>query len=133
VRRPPPSEAAVSGLARRYRSRLDHPIPETADTPAGLGLPTPAEGYIEPSGRPGSGKSVLTRRLAARLAEADFLPVRVELRTVRTVRTVRTDAPVRTRIAGRLEYLLFGGPAQTRPSLAFVARRMPPPGDAGAG
>lgn len=33
-------------------------------------------------GQPGSGKSVLTRLLAASLPPADFLPVRVELRTV---------------------------------------------------
>ncbi len=33
-------------------------------------------------GQPGSGKSVLTRVLAARLPPADFLPVRVELRQV---------------------------------------------------
>jgi hypothetical protein len=33
-------------------------------------------------GQPGSGKSVLTRILAARLPSADFLPVRVELRQV---------------------------------------------------
>ena len=33
-------------------------------------------------GQPGSGKSVLTRMLAANLPEADFLPIRVELRAV---------------------------------------------------
>jgi hypothetical protein len=33
-------------------------------------------------GQPGSGKSLLTRVLAARLPESDFLPVRVELRAV---------------------------------------------------
>jgi predicted kinase len=43
-------------------------------------------------GQPGSGKSVLTRRLAARLADADFLPVRVELRNV------RSDSPVQSQI-----------------------------------
>jgi hypothetical protein len=52
-------------------------------------------------GQPGSGKSVLTRRLAARLAESDFLPVRVELRAV------RTDAPVQTQIEEAL-YLQLG-------------------------
>ena len=52
-------------------------------------------------GQPGSGKSVLTRRLAARLAESDFLPVRVELRTV------RSDAPVQTQIEEAL-YLQLG-------------------------
>jgi predicted kinase len=52
-------------------------------------------------GQPGSGKSVLTRRLSARLAEADFLPVRVELRTV------RADAPVQTQIEQAL-YLQLG-------------------------
>jgi hypothetical protein len=146
-----PSLFTISGLVRRYRSQLDQPILDAADTPAGLELPTLAEGYIEPSGlvatagpddvpaterwwshtstirvpdvhafalahltspeatdrplvilgQPGSGKSVLTRRLAARLAEADFLPVRVELRTV------RTDAPVQTQIEQAL-YLQLG-------------------------
>lgn len=43
-------------------------------------------------GQPGSGKSVLTRRLAARLAEADFLPVRVVLRKV------QPDAPIQRQI-----------------------------------
>ncbi|MFI5892379.1 NACHT domain-containing protein [Actinoplanes sp. NPDC051513] len=43
-------------------------------------------------GQPGSGKSILTRVLAARLAGADFLPVRVELRNV------RADAPVQHQI-----------------------------------
>lgn len=33
-------------------------------------------------GHPGAGKSVLTKMLAARLADTDFLPVRVELRSV---------------------------------------------------
>jgi hypothetical protein len=43
-------------------------------------------------GQPGSGKSVLTRRLAARLAETDFLPVRVVLRTT------QPDAPIHRQI-----------------------------------
>ncbi|HEY0532878.1 MAG TPA: NACHT domain-containing protein [Actinoplanes sp.] len=148
---PQPEQAVLSGLVRRYRARLGQPILDAADTPAGLELPSLAEGYIEPSGllatagpddvpaterwwsttstsrvhdvhgfalahftspeatdrplvilgQPGSGKSVLTRRLAARLAEADFLPVRVELRTV------RTDAPVQTQIEQAL-YLQLG-------------------------
>lgn len=52
-------------------------------------------------GQPGSGKSVLTRVLAARLSGADFLPVRVELRNV------RSDAPVQQQIQEAL-YLQLG-------------------------
>jgi hypothetical protein len=40
-------------------------------------------------GQPGSGKSVLTKVLAARLPEGDFLPVRVELRSVPADTTVQ--------------------------------------------
>ncbi|GIF22607.1 hypothetical protein BJ973_002930 [Actinoplanes tereljensis] len=52
-------------------------------------------------GHPGSGKSVLTRVLAARLSGAGFLPVRVELRNV------RADSPVQRQIEEGL-YLLLG-------------------------
>ena len=53
-----------------------------------LTTPQATEQPIVVLGQPGSGKSVLTRVLAARLAGTDFLPVRVELRSV------RADAPV---------------------------------------
>ncbi|MEV0165224.1 NACHT domain-containing protein [Nonomuraea fuscirosea] len=43
-------------------------------------------------GQPGSGKSVLTRVLAARLPEPDFLPIRVELRHV------QANAPLQDQI-----------------------------------
>lgn len=48
-------------------------------------------------GQPGSGKSVLTRVLAARLPESDFLCVRVELRTV----------PAETTIVRQIEQAIF--------------------------
>lgn len=48
-------------------------------------------------GQPGSGKSVLTRILAARLPSADFLPVRVELRQAPT----ESDLQVRIETAIR--------------------------------
>ncbi|MFF5296487.1 NACHT domain-containing protein [Paractinoplanes globisporus] len=60
-------------------------------------------------GQPGSGKSVLTRVLAARLATAGFLPVRVELRNV------RADAPVQQQIQEALELQL--GESVTWPEL----------------
>ena len=47
-----------------------------------LTLPAAQEAPLILLGQPGSGKSVLTRILAARLPAADFLPVRVELRQV---------------------------------------------------
>ncbi|GAA2344572.1 hypothetical protein GCM10010170_030210 [Dactylosporangium salmoneum] len=123
-------DAVRVGLATRYQAALDRPILTTADSPAGVELPSLADGYVNPSGRvalagrdalpaseswwrdkpvredlqsfvaghlispgaaetplvilgqPGSGKSVLTRTLAARLPAADFLAVRVELRAV---------------------------------------------------
>ncbi|MEY9212720.1 ATP-binding protein [Thermobifida halotolerans] len=43
-------------------------------------------------GHPGAGKSQLTRMLAARLPSGDFLPLRVELRSV------QADAPIHTQI-----------------------------------
>ena len=47
-----------------------------------LTSPTAQEAPLVVLGQPGSGKSVLTRILAARLPATDFLPVRVELRQV---------------------------------------------------
>ncbi|GIG90207.1 NACHT domain-containing protein [Plantactinospora endophytica] len=47
-----------------------------------LTTPGAVEAPLLVLGQPGSGKSVLTRVLAARLPAADFLPVRVELRAV---------------------------------------------------
>src|SRR5262249_24348601 len=44
--------------------------------------PVAQEAPLVVLGQPGSGKSVLTRILAARLPATDFLPVRVELRQV---------------------------------------------------
>ncbi|GIF53070.1 hypothetical protein DFJ67_7331 [Asanoa ferruginea] len=51
-------------------------------------------------GQPGSGKSVLTRVLAAGLPAVDFLPIRVELRAV------PGDAPVQTQIERGIQQLL---------------------------
>lgn len=42
-------------------------------------------------GHPGAGKSVLTKMLAARLADTDFLPVRVELRSVPADALIQTQ------------------------------------------
>jgi hypothetical protein len=47
-----------------------------------LTSPVAQEAPLVVLGQPGSGKSVLTRVLAARLPATDFLPVRVELRSV---------------------------------------------------
>ncbi|MET0415208.1 MAG: hypothetical protein ABW022_04195 [Actinoplanes sp.] len=58
---------------------------------AGLTAPDATDGPVVVLGQPGSGKSVLTRTLAARLTEADFLPVRVELRAVRADSTVQAQ------------------------------------------
>ncbi len=60
-----------------------------------VGLLTGREATMTPLlvlGHPGAGKSVLTKMLAARLADTDFLPVRVELRSV------PADAPIQTQI-----------------------------------
>ncbi|GAA2606627.1 hypothetical protein Adu01nite_17670 [Paractinoplanes durhamensis] len=68
---------------------------------AALTGPGAGEGPIVVLGHPGSGKSVLTRVLAARLSGAGFLPVRVELRNV------RADSPVQRQIEEGL-YLMLG-------------------------
>jgi len=47
-----------------------------------LATPTALQAPLLLLGQPGSGKSVLTRILAARLSATDFLPIRVELRQV---------------------------------------------------
>ena len=65
-------------------------------------------------GQPGSGKSVLTRVLAARLGGTDFLPVRVELRNV------RADAPVAQQIEEALKRQL--GETLTWPDLVRRCR-----------
>jgi hypothetical protein len=65
-------------------------------------------------GQPGSGKSVLTRVLAARLPETDFLAVRVELRTV------PADAPIQTQIEEALFLTL--GERVSWPDLSRSAR-----------
>ncbi|TDU75336.1 hypothetical protein EDD91_2016 [Streptomyces sp. KS 21] len=51
-------------------------------------------------GHPGSGKSLLTRLLAARLPGADYLPIRVELRSVSAAASVR--AQIEEAIAAQL-------------------------------
>ena len=61
-------------------------------------------------GHPGSGKSVLTRMLSTRLADAGFLPIRVELRNV------RADSPIQRQIEETL--YLFLGETVSWPELA---------------
>ena len=68
---------------------------------AHLTTPAATDGPAVVLGQPGSGKSVLTRVLAARLPAAEFLPVRVELRNV------RADAPIQTQIEEAL-FLMLG-------------------------
>ena len=63
------AEVPLSGESRRY-------FAEYLTSPRALQVP------LILLGRPGSGKSVLTKMLAARLPSSDFLPVRVELRQV---------------------------------------------------
>lgn len=60
-------------------------------------------------GQPGSGKSVLTRVLAARLPAADFLPVRVELRTVPAVADLQDhiEHAIRDATGERLDWPAF--------------------------
>lgn len=53
-------------------------------------------------GEPGSGKSKLTEVLAARLADTDFLPVRVELRAV----------PAESMIQEQIEHAIYRGPGE---------------------
>lgn len=53
-------------------------------------------------GEPGSGKSKLTEVLAARLADTDFLPVRVELRAV----------PAESMIQEQIEHAVYRGPGE---------------------
>ena len=62
--------------------------------------PDATAGPLVVLGQPGSGKSVLTRMLAATLPESDFLVVRVELRTV------RADASVQAQIEHALYQML---------------------------
>src|SRR5262249_29645031 len=64
-------------------------------------------------GQPGSGKSVLTQTLAARLPAADYLAVRVALR----------DVPADTDLQSQIEYAIRDetGEMQTWPALAATA------------
>ncbi|WP_051571114.1 NACHT domain-containing protein [Cryptosporangium arvum] len=77
-------------------------------TPAALTAPTVVLGH------PGSGKSALTTTLAARLTDAGFLAVRVELRTV------PGDTSIQTQIEQALRQSL--GEAVSWPELARRAR-----------
>ncbi|GIE97390.1 NACHT domain-containing protein [Paractinoplanes rishiriensis] len=88
-----------------------HSVPDVQDFLIAHLTSAPATGGpMVVLGHPGSGKSVLTRVLAARLSTADFLPVRVELRTV------RADSPVQRQIEEAL-YLALGE-SVTWPDLA---------------
>ena len=61
-----------------------------------LTSPRAVEAPLLVLGQPGSGKSVLTKVLAARLPAADFLPVRVALR----------DVPVTADLQDQIEYAI---------------------------
>jgi hypothetical protein len=83
----------VPSTERWWQDRPTTAVPDVqAFALAHLTSPEATDRPLVVLGQPGSGKSVLTRRLAARLAEADFLPVRVELRNV------RSDSPVQSQI-----------------------------------
>ncbi len=79
---------------------------QSADVPVGLRLAAHFSGVaalhvpLLVLGHPGVGKSLLTRVTMARLPADDFLPVRVELRSV------AADAPVQRQIEEALEQLL---------------------------
>ncbi|WP_030442431.1 NACHT domain-containing protein [Actinoplanes subtropicus] len=94
----PAGKSAVAGPAslpatERWWAEEGRPVPAVQDfLVAMLTTPRVTDQPIVVLGQPGSGKSVLTRVLAARLAGSDFLPVRVELRSV------RADAPVAKQI-----------------------------------
>lgn len=91
---------SLPATERWWRS-FGRPLPNVPDfVLASMTGPAATEGPMVILGQPGSGKSVLTRTLAARLATADFLPVRVELRNV------RADSPVQTQIEEALHLLL---------------------------
>ncbi|MDQ7903956.1 hypothetical protein RB614_05395 [Phytohabitans sp. ZYX-F-186] len=64
-----------------------------------LTSPRAVEAPLLVLGQPGSGKSVLTKVLAARLPAADFLPVRVALR----------DVPVSADLQDQIEYAIRAG------------------------
>lgn len=67
---------------------------------AHLSSPAAVLGPLVVLGQPGSGKSVLTRILAARLPQADYLVVRVELRSV------PADCSVQAQLEGAVSQLL---------------------------
>lgn len=78
-----------------------------------LTSPQAAELPLLVLGQPGSGKSVLTKVLAARLPAADFLPVRVPLREVATEVDVQTqiEQAVRLGTGYRLDWPELAGSA----------------------
>ena len=88
--------APIEALARPSEDRWWEEQPEYDDVQMLLvGAHTAQEALEEPLvilGQPGAGKSVLTRMLAARLADRGFLPVRVALRSV------PADADVQTQV-----------------------------------
>ncbi|MBP2477234.1 hypothetical protein JOF53_006106 [Crossiella equi] len=141
-------------LARGYQARLDVPVIEPGEVPAGFRIPALHEAYVAPRyrvqgigpgaalsqepwweeipvredveafllghltspqatrgpllvlGQPGSGKSMLTHVLAARLPPTDFLPVRVPLREVAAESDVQTqvEQAIRQRTGYRLDW-----------------------------
>lgn len=78
-------------------------IPDVETLLAGyLVSPRATQAPLVVLGEPGSGKSKLTEVLAARLADSDFLPIRVELRTV----------PAESMIHEQIEHAVYRGPGE---------------------
>jgi NACHT domain len=78
-------------------------VPDVEALLAGyLTSPRATQGPLVVLGEPGSGKSTLTEVLAARLADTDFLPIRVELRTV----------SAESMIQEQIEHAVYRGPGE---------------------
>ena len=83
--------------------REQSPVPDVEALLAGyLTSPRATRSPLVVLGEPGSGKSKLTEVLAARLADTDFLPIRVELRTV----------PAESMIQEQIEHAVYRGPGE---------------------
>jgi len=83
--------------------RNQNSIPDVETLLAGyLVSPRATQAPLVVLGEPGSGKSKLTEVLAARLADSDFLPIRVELRTV----------PAESMIHEQIEHAVYRGPGE---------------------
>ncbi|GAA2503423.1 NACHT domain-containing protein [Winogradskya humida] len=98
----PSGQMGVAGRNSRPSTEdwwaASRPVPDVQDFLLACLTSVPAtSSLLVVLGQPGSGKSALTRVLAARLPESDFLVVRVELRTV----------PADTQVQNQIEEALY--------------------------